>query len=190
MSLSSDLLIRSRRSIFPPSYISKPIPKETILELLENANHAPTHRLTQPWRFTVFTGDGLKSLADFMAENYRATTSPASFSQVKYDVTRDKILKAGAVLAINVELHPDLVPEWEEIAATATAVQNIWLSAWERGIGGYWSTPGSALEPLAEFLNLPPGQKNIGLFYLGYHNAPDIPARRNPVEEKVIWVDA
>ena len=189
MSFSADSLIRSRRSIFPPSYTDQPIPKEVILDLLENANHAPTHRLTQPWRFTVFTGAGLERLAEFMAENYRNTTSPASFSQVKYDVTRDKILKAGAVIAVNVQLHPHLVPEWEEIAATATAVQNLWLSAWERGIGGYWSTPGSALEPLGEFLNLPENQKNIGLFYLGYHNAPQVPARRNPIEEKVVWIE-
>lgn len=190
MSLTSDSLIRSRRSIFPPSYTSQPIAKETLLELLENANYAPTHRITQPWRFTVFTGEGLKTLADFMGENYRQTTPAASFSQVKYDVTRDKILKSGAVIAINVELHPDLVPEWEEIAATAAAVQNIWLSAWERGIGGYWSTPGAALGPLAEFLNLPENQKNIGLFYLGYHNAPVVPARRTPIEEKIAWIEA
>lgn len=132
MSFLSDSLIRSRRSVFPPSYVSQPIPRETILELLENANHAPTHRVTQPWRFTVFAGEGLVKLADFMAENYRSTTPVASFSQAKYDATREKILKAGAVIAINVQLHPELVPEWEEIAATATAVQNIWLSAWER----------------------------------------------------------
>ncbi|WP_345026589.1 nitroreductase [Ravibacter arvi] len=190
MSFLSDSLIRSRRSIFPPSYVSEPISKETIMELLENANHAPTHRLTQPWRFTVFTGEGLKTLAAFMAENYRATTNPASFSQAKYDVTADKILRSGAVIAINVELHPELVPEWEEIAATAAAVQNIWLSAWERGIGGYWSSPGGALEPLGEFLNLPENQKNIGLFYLGRHNAAVVPARRSPVEEKTVWIEA
>jgi nitroreductase len=190
MSFLSDSLIRSRRSVFPPSYTSQPISKETILELLENANHAPTHRITQPWRFTVFTGDGLVKLADFMGENYRSTTPAASFSQAKYDVTRDKILKSGAVIAINVALHPTLVPEWEEVAATAAAVQNIWLSAWERGIGGYWSTPGGALEPLAEFLSLPEGQKNIGLFYLGYHQAPVVPARRTSVEEKTQWVES
>lgn len=187
MSFLSDSLIRSRRSIFPPSYIDRPIDRETLLELLENANHAPTHRITQPWRFTVFTGEGLVRLADFMGENYRQTTAPASFSQAKYDVTRDKILKSGAMIAINMEVHPALLPEWEEVAATAAAVQNIWLSAWERGIGGYWSSPGSALEPLAEFMNLPENQKCLGLFYLGYHNAPEAPARRSPIDEKVVW---
>jgi len=189
MSLVSDTLIRSRRSVFPPHYVAKPIPREIILELLENANCAPTHRLTQPWRFQVFLGEGLKRLAEFMAENYRNSTPAAAFSQAKYDTTRDKILKAGAVIAINVELHPNLLPEWEEIAATAAAVQNIWLSAWERGIGGYWSTPGNALEALGEFMQLPVTQKNIGLFYLGYHNAPEMPARRTPVEEKIVWME-
>jgi nitroreductase len=189
MSFLSDDLIRSRRSIFPPSYIEKPIDKETLVALLENANFAPTHRITQPWRFTVFTGEGLVRLADFMGENYRQTTSPDSFSQAKLDVTRDKILRAGAVIAINMQVHPHLVPEWEEVAATAAAVQNIWLSAWERGIGGYWSSPGGALGPLAEFMGLPENQKNLGLFYLGYHAAPVVGARRSPIEEKVVWED-
>jgi len=189
MSFNSDSLIRSRRSVYPPSFIDKPIPKETILELLENANHAPTHRITQPWRFCVFVGEGKRKLAEFMAENYRATTPASSFSQAKYDTTRDKILRAGAIIAINVQLHPHLVPEWEEIAATAASVQNLWLSAWERGIGGYWSSPANALEPLKEYMQLPENQKTIGLFYLGYHNAPEMPARRTPIEEKVVWME-
>jgi len=37
-------LIQSRRSIFPPDYIEKEIPREIIEAILENANYAPTHR--------------------------------------------------------------------------------------------------------------------------------------------------
>ena len=48
-------LIRTRRSIYPQMMIDKPISDEIIWNLLENANHAPTHRLTEPWRFKVFT---------------------------------------------------------------------------------------------------------------------------------------
>ena len=35
----------------------------------------------------------------------------------------------------------NIVPEWEEIAATAMSVQNIWISCVDSNIGGYWSTP-------------------------------------------------
>ncbi len=36
----------------------KPIPDDIIWQLLENANWAPTHKFTEPWRFTVFSGEG------------------------------------------------------------------------------------------------------------------------------------
>lgn len=57
--------IRNRRSIFPPSYIEKDIPKEIINTILENANYAPTHKLTEPWRFIVFKGESLNKLGGF-----------------------------------------------------------------------------------------------------------------------------
>ena len=43
-------LIRSRRSVYPPQYLDKVNPDEIISEILENANWAPTHRLTEPWK--------------------------------------------------------------------------------------------------------------------------------------------
>jgi len=45
------------------------------------------------------------------------------------------------------------LPEWEEVAAVAMAVQNLWLSSHEKGIGGYWSSPG-VVQHLGDFLEL------------------------------------
>lgn len=50
--------IKYRRSVFPVSYIDQDIPDEIIKELLTYANYAPSHKLTQPWFFTVFKGQG------------------------------------------------------------------------------------------------------------------------------------
>ena len=47
-------LIKNRRSVFPNLYTGEPVPKEVIDQMLENANWAPTHKFTEPWRFTVF----------------------------------------------------------------------------------------------------------------------------------------
>ena len=58
-------LIRERRSIYPNMYSDEPVDDAVIREMLENANWAPTHRLTEPWRFVVFKGEGLRKLADF-----------------------------------------------------------------------------------------------------------------------------
>jgi len=59
-----------------------------------------------------------------------------------------------------------LVPEWEEIAATAMAVQNMYLTSTANNIGCYWSTPGM-MNHLGEFLGLEENQRCYGLFYLG-----------------------
>jgi nitroreductase len=182
-------LIRTRRSIFPPDYIEKEIPREIIEQIIENANYAPTHRLTQPWRFTIFRGEGLNKLADYLGDQYRSQTTPETFSEAKYEGARSKVLKSACVLAINMELHPEKVPEWEEVAAVSCAVQNMWLTTTALGIGAYWSTPGN-LEKLGAFLGLEPNQKCLGLFYMGYHEAKEKPAVRKPIEEKVTWVEA
>ncbi len=133
-------IIRNRRSIFPPEYTGQEIPRELLETVLENANYAPTHRLTQPWRFTVFRGQGLQKLADYMGDTYRANATPESFSEAKLEGARNKVLKSACVIAIVMEVHPDKVPEWEEGAAVSCAVQNMWLTTTALGIGAYWSS--------------------------------------------------
>lgn len=182
-------IIRTRRSIFPPSYIQKEIPREIIDNILENANYAPTHKLTEPWRFYVFTGQGLNKLAGFFTERYRTTTPPEAFSQARYDAAGDKVLRSDCVIVINMETHAEKIPEWEETAAVACAVQNMWLTATAYGIGSYWSSPG-VLTELAAFLGLPDNQKTLGLFFMGYHDAPVVPARRTPIENKITWINS
>jgi nitroreductase len=52
--------IRTRRSIrgFKPD----PVPKKVIGEILEIASRAPSAMNTQPWEFTVLTGDVLEDV--------------------------------------------------------------------------------------------------------------------------------
>src|SRR6188474_2441986 len=52
--------IRTRRAI--KQYQDKPIPREWIEELLDAAHWAPNHKLTHPWRFHVFSGEGRERL--------------------------------------------------------------------------------------------------------------------------------
>ena len=180
-------IIRSRRSIFPPSYIKKEIPLEIINDILENANFAPTHKLTEPWRFSVFTGKGLDRLAGFFTERYRTTTPPEAFSQARYDAAGEKVFKSSCVIVINMEVHTEKIPEWEEVASVACAVQNMWLTATAYGIGSYWSSP-AVLKELGVFIGLPENQKSLGLFFMGYHDASTAPARRTPTDDKVTLV--
>lgn len=182
-------LIKIRRSIFPNTYNDKPIPETIIKQILENANWAPTHRKTEPWRFKVFHKAARQSLSDYMAQWYKTNTPAAKFSQKKYEKTQAKPLQSSCVIAICMQRDPEeRLPEWEEVAAVACAVQNMWLSCTAYGIGCYWSSPRSIIEA-NEFLGLKEGERCLGLLYMGYHDLPNLPAQRQPIEDKVEWLE-
>ncbi|MEP1095149.1 MAG: nitroreductase [Cyclobacteriaceae bacterium] len=178
--------IRARKSVYPRQYIDKAIPKKIIEELLENANHAPTHRLTEPWRFKVFMNEGKSRLGDFMADKYKEVTT--EFSESKYQKTKNNFASAGAVIAII--MHRDLeerVPEWEEVASVACAIQNIWVSCSQYELGGYWSSP-VLVKHLGKFIDLKENETCLGFFYLGYCESSDRIVAKKPIEDKVEWL--
>ena len=83
--------------------------------------------------------------------------------------------------------NKDLLPEWEEIAATSMAVQNIWISCVDSNIGGYWSTP-NYMSQLRSFLQLNQDEICLGFFYLGMHNSKnEKTTRRGDLYEKIQW---
>ena len=49
--------------------------EQDIEQILENANWAPNHKKTEPWRFKVFRGAALERLSDYLGEWYRANTA-------------------------------------------------------------------------------------------------------------------
>ncbi len=181
-------LVRRRRAVFPPMYKDQPIDREIIEEILENANWAPTHKLTEPWRFRVFTGESLERLAQFMADFYREHTPEEQFSVKKFEKTLSKARRSACVIAICMQRDPaERVPEWEEIAAVACAVQNMWLTATAHGIGAYWSTSKS-IYATQDLLDLQPGEQCLGYFFMGYQDGPELPGKRQPIDEKIRWM--
>lgn len=180
-------LIRRRRSVFPKMYNDAPIADELIAEVLENANWAPTHRLTEPWRFKVFRGEALIRLGQYLAARYREN-SGEQFSEIKYNKTLEGPQRSSAVIAICMQRDPEAqVPEWEEIAAVGCAVQNMWLTCAAYGIGAYWSTPGTILDA-SEWLGLKPGERCLGLFYMGHYDPVPLSAKRGSIAEKTVWI--
>ena len=182
-----DQIIRNRRAIFPAQYIDKEILKEDLLDILENANWAPTHKKTQPWRFKLMQGEALARLGDFLAEWYKENTPAEKYKEIKYNKTKKKARQSACVIAICMQPDPSL-PEWEEIAATACAVQNMWLSCSERNIGCYWSSPKS-IHDFGQFHPLDEGEKCIGFFYMGYYEGEAPKGERTPISDKLQWIE-
>ena len=183
-------LIRKRRSVFPKQFANEQsVPDEIVNQILENATWAPTHGLTEPWHFIVFTGAGLKKLADFQSELYKATAGE-KFKENKYQNLVVNPLKASHVIAICMKRDPDKkIPEVEEIESVAAAVQNIYLTVTAYGLGGYWTTGGITYnEKAKEFFGLGEDDKLLGFFYLGQVAVPSPDGKRKSIEEKVQWI--
>ena len=193
MALSStdvNTLIRSRRAVFPQMYNQEAITDAEIRDILENANWAPTHKKTEPWRFVVFRGEALASLGDWLAEKYRGQAmKDGDFTETKQEKFRYRPRQSQCVLGICMQRDPaKRLPKWEEIAALACAVQNMWLTCTALGIGAYWSTPNFVVDA-KDFPQIKEGWKCKGLFYMGRWNQEVLPATRTSIEKKVVWVE-
>ncbi len=179
--------IKKRRAVFPVQYNDKPIHKEVVEQLLEAANWAPTHRKTEPWRFKVLMGESKDKLGVFLSKKYQEVEDRPK--QVKVKKLQENPRRSAVVIAICMQRDPkESLPEWEELAATAMAVQNMWLCCADMGIGCYWSSPG-LIKYMDEFFDLKDGEKCLGFFYMGHYDEEIPDGIRGPISEKVEWMD-
>lgn len=185
-------VIANRRSIFQQQYNGEQVNDSIVHQILENANWAPTHKLTEPWRFIVFTGKGLEKLARFQGEIYkRVTQVDNSFKDERYQNLITKPMQSSHIIAIGMKRDPKRsVPEIEEVGAVFCAIQNMYLTATAYGVGAYLSTGGiTYFEEAKEFFGLEPEDKLIGFFHLGMPKIDNPKGNRKPVEPKVEWIN-
>lgn len=182
-------LIRERRTIYPEQFSDRKVHKEQVETILTNAQWAPTHGNTQPWRFKVFMEDGLTTLSDFLAKTYIELTPPEAQNDMKLAKMLTRPLKSSVVIAVCMKRQEEeKILEIEEIEAVACAIQNMHLTATAYGLGGFWSTPKLIYsQQMNEFLELDEKDKCLGLFYLGYPAIDWPKAHRKPLEYTTEW---
>ncbi|HWB61039.1 MAG TPA: nitroreductase [Chthoniobacteraceae bacterium] len=191
--MSSDFPYRTRRTIKPHQMDpAREVPRDLLLEILTDAHWAPTHGLTQPWRFHVFTGPARERLADGLQSLYDRLTPAAEIRPDKREKLRANTLAAPVVIAVAARVDPaGKITETEEIAATSCAVENLMLSAHQRGLASFWASPPVAYSPdFVKWLGLDTTHRALGLVYLG-HAQPGTKAAstRVPLNERVVFYD-
>ncbi|KXU34152.1 hypothetical protein AXK11_08910 [Cephaloticoccus primus] len=187
-------LFKTRRTVKPAFMdTTRELPLELLDQVLEDGHWAPTHGLTQPWRFHVFHGRAkLVELSEALQSIFRATVPVEAQDQG----TRDKLIaypqqSAAAIALLAHAPTASRIPEWEEVAATCCAAQNLMLSAHSHGLGSFWSTTPICTTP--EFVRWlgadPESDRALGVVYLGWPKpAAKLPAApRVPLAERTTW---
>jgi nitroreductase len=187
-SLLKDIITR-RRTVKPQAMNGGAIPDDILNDILLLADFAPTHGLTEPWRFIVFGNDSRKIFCRQHAELYKASTSTGQFDAAKYE----NLLHMGdnashIVIAVMQRGNLEKIPVWEEEAAVAAAIQNILLGATATGIASYWGSGGMARRAeFKQWLQLKPDDTVLGVLYFGYADKQPAFKRNIPFNEKVFW---
>lgn len=161
-------IIQNRQSLYPKQYTGEEVDKEAVEWILSNAIQAPTHRKVNPWRFHVFSGAEKNKVATFFQETYKANVPEERFNENKYNAFPKNVGVTSHIIVLTMipdEQKP--LPEWENVAALACAVQNMYLSVTAAGLGGYWSSPGLMLRNIEHLISLEEGEKCFGFFYIG-----------------------
>lgn len=180
-------LIKNRRSVFKKQFALDKVVDDAIIEqMLENANWAPTHKLTEPWRFKVYSGEGLKKFTE---------THIAAFKKLAGDRYSDSKLEkisqplsCSHMIVVAVK-KSGLLPVIEEIAAVSCAIQNMHLTAQAYGVGEYWGTGGVCLwDGAAQEFGFDEDHILLGFFQVGVIQVASAPGKRNPINDKVQWI--
>ena len=182
-------IIKNRRTIYPQFYSSRKVHKEIIEHLLQNATWAPTHGMTQPWRFKVFTEESRKILSDTLSMLYKQLTPTENFREDKFAKMQARPFQASAVIVAYMKRGDNpKIPEIEEISSVACAIQNLCLTATAYGIGSFWSTPKIIYtKEMNDFLKINDEDKCMGIIYLGYPNDEWPKGQRKPIEYLTEW---
>ena len=189
--------IAKRRSMgIARVHADKPVDPSLIERALVAADWAPSHNETEPWRFTVYTGESRNALGDAFAEAYRADAGEDGFKQSTFEANRQRAF--GAPVWISIGMSPALRPdgslkmtEEDEVIAVGCAVQNMHLVANAMGLGGMWLSKSVFIHPhVAQFVGLKAPERLLGFFFLGWPAIPWPDGERRPLVEKVHWAES
>lgn len=185
-------LIRKRRSVFQNQYSGERVDDAIVRQMIENATWAPNHKLTEPWHFVVYTGQGITRLAEAQASVYKKVTEAnGTYKEDRFQNLLTKPALSSHIIVIGMKRDPKKsLPEWEELGAVFCAVENMYLTAAAYGVGCYLSTGGiTNFEEAKALFGLGADDKLLGFLHVGMPKG-ELPAgKRRPVEEKMTWVD-
>jgi len=200
--------IRKRRSVFPSNYIQRTVSSQVVQSMLDASMWAPFHGSRPPWRFVVLGKRAMvemqKLTLRYYDKNWRdtgwagGTHGTEDEYQAWRKMTEEEITGRWgpcSFMIANVmqrQAGSTRIPEWEEAAATACAVQNMHIQAASfPGTACYWSSWHDAARDSTEmqrFLGVGAEDKVLGFLVVAACN-PKLKDRRRRICMPYMHVD-
>jgi nitroreductase len=204
----TDKLLTTTRSVRKRLDLSRPVPREVVLEALEVALQAPSGGNSQPWRWLIVDDAATKKrLGELYARShdpYMAANREAAAAAGRTEAM-SKIMDSSQYLSDHMADVPVMVipcllgrPEGLSQGEIAGFYGSILPAAWSlmlalrsRGLGSAWTTLHLAFEKEAQqILGVPETVTQTALIPVAYYTGEDFkPAPRQPVE-KVTYFNA
>ena len=177
--------IATRRSV--KIFTGQTLSRIQLEQLVESACWAPTHRMTQPWRFYVCDQIATQALGERLATD---AAIASVLEPRKAQKARELLSRVGGLVLVTWKRHQDPAIDQEDLAATAAAIQNLLLAATAQGLGSFWSTnPGFAHPSTLRWCGADPDQEGfVGAIWLGVPEQTPQPPARLPIVERLHWV--
>ncbi len=181
--------IRARRT--RKTYTGEAVPRADLETMLDAARWAPTHRLSEPWRFTVLERAAIAELGAWLASrtDLHAQPDPAK-GAAKWAKLAAALPTLGALVIATWARADDPAVDAEDHAAASAAVQNLLLAATALGWASYWSsTPLLSQAQTLGHLGIDAQREGcLGAIWLGRDSGAPAPTPpRRPLAERVRW---
>jgi nitroreductase len=158
----------------------RPVDPAVITELCVLATWAPNHRLTEPWRFAVLTGDHRVELGARTAA-YQAELGETV--EARLNKTRTKYTRSPVLVAVGCAFDEDAEVHIENRDAVSAGIQNMLLGATTLGLASYWGSGLVNHSPaVKELCGLDAKDELLGVIYLGWPTSTmPSPGRSAPI---------
>jgi nitroreductase len=197
---ATDRLLTTTRAVRKRLDLSRPVPRDVVLDCLRVAIQAPTGGNTQRWRWVVV--DDPKVRAE-LAALYRRSADPYLEAH-RVRIGDNSVLESSRYLAEHLHEVPvhvvpcvlDRMPEGSSVAELAGFYGSILPAMWSfmlalrsRGLGSVLTTLHLAFEREAgELLGIPDTVTQVALLPVAYTIGDEFkPAARRPIEQITYW---
>jgi nitroreductase len=204
LGLSADEVLTTTRSVRKRLDLTRPVPRDVLLDCIDIAHQSPTGSNSQRWRWMIIEdADKRKAIADIYRTNFEAAYAGSELPEPGSQ--SDRVNQSAQHLAAHMHEVPVLViplladrmgegiPSWRQASRWGGILPAVWsfmLALRERGLGSAWTSLHLQNErEVSEVLGIPyDTYSQAGLFPVAYTIGTDFKlAKRPPAEEFVRW---